>query len=391
MPTLIKRYNGHRDGQGKQQLKSYCAVFRDRARLPPQREVSLGTTDLPTARARLTDMERRSALGLYDAWTDLPPWKVQHGYTCTVSEALEKFMASREIGGSTAGVATYRAVLGPFVRSLPAGLLLVHLSAKHVDRWISSRTVKPATLKGYAQRIGIFSRWCIEAKLAPDTWKPMPETAKGKKARAEKACKYFREDELAFLIKHIQQEIEARGEAAGAIDRMLGDLIVLTAWTGLRRGEVCSLRWSAVHLTASDSGSYIRVENTEDFETKSGRERTVPLVGAALEVLKRRSHAATTDFVFPGAGGEMLSGPYLSKRFRAFVRAAGFRDVDHHNFHSLRHTFGTLAVTRGVDVYRLKEIMGHARIETTLQYARLRPVTLFEEMERAFGSGRPLV
>jgi integrase len=135
----------------------------------------------------------------------------------------------------------------------------------------------------------------------------------------------------------------------------------------------------------------VRVANSEDFTTKSGRERTVPLVGEALDALRRRSAMRRTEspseFVFPGAGGEMLSGHYLSKRFRAFVSAARLRDADAHNFHSLRHTFGTWAVSRGVDVYRLKEIMGHARIETTLQYARLRPVTLFSEMERAFGGG----
>ena len=38
------------------------------------------------------------------------------------------------------------------------------------------------------------------------------------------------------------------------------------------------------------------------------------------------------------------------------------------NYHCLRHTFATRAVEVGMDTPTLKEIMGHARIETTMQY-----------------------
>ena len=42
---------------------------------------------------------------------------------------------------------------------------------------------------------------------------------------------------------------------------------------------------------------------------------------------------------------------------------------------------------RRMDLYRLKEIMGHADIKTTMKYARLRPVSLRPDMERCFGGG----
>ncbi len=91
--------------------------------------------------------------------------------------------------------------------------------------------------------------------------------------------------------------------------------------------------------------------------------------------------------MFTGTRGGPLNAEYLGKRFRMLVRAARLPGAAKHNFHSLRHTFGTLAVSRGVDIYRLKEVMGHARIETTMRYAKLRPVTLAAEIERAFGGG----
>jgi site-specific recombinase XerD len=40
---------------------------------------------------------------------------------------------------------------------------------------------------------------------------------------------------------------------------------------------------------------------------------------------------------------------------------------------------------RGSDLYRLKEIMGHADMKTTMKYAHLRPDALIEEMEKCFG------
>jgi len=54
------------------------------------------------------------------------------------------------------------------------------------------------------------------------------------------------------------------------------------------------------------------------------------------------------------------------------------------NVHSLRHTFASWAVQRGMDLYRLKESMGHADMKTTLVYAHRRPEALKHEMERCW-------
>ena len=43
---------------------------------------------------------------------------------------------------------------------------------------------------------------------------------------------------------------------------------------------------------------------------------------------------------------------------------------------------------RGGDIYRLKEVLGHADIQTTMIYAHLRPEALRQEMEKCFGAGR---
>lgn len=50
--------------------------------------------------------------------------------------------------------------------------------------------------------------------------------------------------------------------------------------------------------------------------------------------------------------------------------------------HSHRHTFAMTAVARGIDIYALKELMGHASIENTLLYAKMLPSKLVSEIKK---------
>ena len=56
---------------------------------------------------------------------------------------------------------------------------------------------------------------------------------------------------------------------------------------------------------------------------------------------------------------------YVKKSFYAACREAG---ITNFTFHDLRHTFGTRLADAGVDVVKIKELMGHASIVTTMRY-----------------------
>ena len=172
-------------------------------------------------------------------------------------------------------------------------------------------------------------------------------------------------------------------------NRWLVDAVRFAVGSGLRRGELCALRWGAVDIP----GRMIHVRNADGFTTKSGRERAVPLVGEAYVVAvrldaERDERGLPFDrraFVLSGADGGPLNGSYASKRFRKYRRLAKLPEEV--NFHSLRHTFASWWVQRGGDLYRLKEVLGHADIQTTMKYAHLRRESLLEEAERIFGHG----
>jgi integrase len=67
-------------------------------------------------------------------------------------------------------------------------------------------------------------------------------------------------------------------------------------------------------------------------------------------------------FVNPGTGTRFTD---VKKSFSAACRKAGITDF---RFHDLRHTFGTRLADAGVDVVKIKELMGHASIVTTMRY-----------------------
>jgi integrase len=73
---------------------------------------------------------------------------------------------------------------------------------------------------------------------------------------------------------------------------------------------------------------------------------------------------SSTDYVFANSA---TGQPYtdVKKAFAHACRDAGIKDL---RFHDLRHTFGTRLADAGVDVVKIKELMGHQSIETTMRY-----------------------
>jgi integrase len=124
----------------------------------------------------------------------------------------------------------------------------------------------------------------------------------------------------------------------------------------MRRGEILSLEWDQIDFKAGE----IRVENT-----KSGRRRTVEINSSLLEVLTRlKSQARDGRFVFPNP----KTGMPFTKLQKSFQRACLKAEVLGLRFHDLRHTFASRLVEKGVDIVRVKELLGHSTVRITERY-----------------------
>ena len=68
----------------------------------------------------------------------------------------------------------------------------------------------------------------------------------------------------------------------------------------------------------------------------------------------------------------------IKTAWRTLMKAAAIHDF---RFHDIRHDFASRLVTGGVDLYRVKELLGHGSIEITQRYAHLASHTLAEAVE----------
>ena len=137
-------------------------------------------------------------------------------------------------------------------------------------------------------------------------------------------------------------------------------------------GELRALRWRDVDFPRS----VIRVRASyaagELSVPKSGKVRSVPMVDDVAQRLavlsKREWFVGDDDLVFCDEIGTWLNDDRLRRRYESALRAAGLRRL---RFHDLRHTFGSLAITRA-DIVEVQTWMGHADIQTTMRYLHYR-------------------
>lgn len=141
----------------------------------------------------------------------------------------------------------------------------------------------------------------------------------------------------------------------------LTPLVLLAMNTGLRRGELLQLTWEAVDLKAKR----LRVAATT---AKNATVRFVPLNSEAHSVLVslRKYATAKTGLLFSGSEGEAMT--HFN---RSWNRITAEANLDDFHFHDLRHHFASHLVMAGVDLYAVKQLLGHSSLDMTQRYAHL--------------------
>lgn len=158
-----------------------------------------------------------------------------------------------------------------------------------------------------------------------------------------------------------------------AMPNPLAMAIGLALTTGMRRDEVCALRWSDMNEDGAISVARALGNAGGTFYEKGPKTdsscRTIPLapsIASALHAIRadkeyvcRSLGAPFGDPYLLGAAG-LDSRPYspgmLSKDFKAFCKMNGFTCT----FHDLRHTFVTFMIGAAVDVWTVASYLGHA-------------------------------
>ncbi len=190
------------------------------------------------------------------------------------------------------------------------------------------------------------------------------------------------------LAYYSAEEIEALARAmeAGSERTQDGEAIRVSAYAGLRLGELLALRWRDVDFAGSRITVGRALSAGVETSTKSRRVRQVPMpdqAASALDRLSRRENfTGPGELVFCGPLGRTLDASALRRRYRKAQAAAGLTRL---RWHDLRHTYGSLLAAAGVDLVKIKSAMGHSNIATTERYLHARPASeQAAEFTRAF-------
>lgn len=146
------------------------------------------------------------------------------------------------------------------------------------------------------------------------------------------------------------------------------EAIIITALnTGMRKGEILSLKWENVDF----KNGYIIVE-----KTKNGEIRKIPMNEPLTIALKNvKSAFPSPEYVF--AELVKVSGADVWKPYRdvktAWWKALKETGIVGFRFHDQRHTFGSRLGMAGVDIKTIQELMGHKDIKMTMRYSHPTP------------------
>jgi integrase len=195
--------------------------------------------------------------------------------------------------------------------------------------------------------------------------------------RRESAVEWLDAQEAARLLDLAEQR--------GARELRDGSRYValsLALLCGLRRGEIFGLRWSDVDL----DGRRLRIARSYDTTPKSGLQRHLPLpleLQPVLRAWRDRCPPSASSLVCPvsyrGRWGMASASGDLG--LTELLAAAGCKRL-RRGWHALRHTFASLFMQSGGDLFALSKLLGHADVRETQVYAHLSPDYLAAARER---------
>jgi len=170
-----------------------------------------------------------------------------------------------------------------------------------------------------------------------------------------KKVKMFKVDDqkLRFLSEEEIQRL---------LENCSGDLhniVMVALHTGMRRGEILSMKWEDVSLKANTIS--IPASNA-----KNKCNRDVPITASLMGIFKAIKRHPKSPYVFCHSDGKRFLD--IKKSYSHALRKAEITDA---TFHTLRHTFCSQLALSGVDIYTIKELAGHKRIEMTMRYSHL--------------------
>ncbi len=131
---------------------------------------------------------------------------------------------------------------------------------------------------------------------------------------------------------------------------------LFSALTGLRHCDIQKLRWKEISMNGNQAQLHFTQQKTKGVEYMPISQQALDLCGEPRE---------PEQLVF-----EDLPDPaWISKPLKRWIEAAGI--TKRITFHCFRHTYATLQLSNGTDIYTVSKMLGHTNVKTTQIYAKV--------------------
>jgi len=271
-------------------------------------------------------------------------------------------------------------------RSRPESIRAVRPVLEGFAAWCEGRKV--ATLAAVSPRL--CSEWIAQELgkgLAPKTVRVRRAYLAAAFERARRRLRLIRENPWeAAPVEGRDDEADPKFWSTEELPKLLAalrgwhrDAATLGCNTGIRVTGLLMLQWRDVDLKRETITVRARPG------AKVSRPYTIPLTPTASAVLAKRwtlsDDTGPDGLVFPSKGNPQrpFARQVLYSAIKSAVKRAGVRDFGDY-CHALRHSTAVALVDKGVDMRVIQAILGHANINTTAIYAKLRPEKAAELM-----------
>lgn len=283
-----------------------------------------------------------------------------HQKFCNYSLAI-KGLTSRTIKG-------YKEVFNYFVRDCP-NLELENITRFHIEDWLMTGKLEKnwgaKTIKNRLLALRSFFRWCKERELIdkdPTEFIPKPKLPKS----LPKSLSLADAEKLMDWTKHLKYYYKFERNRAIAI-------IGLFLYTGIRLNELYDLKLFDIDL----QNKILKV-----ISGKGQKDRFIPLNHNLISILSnylkdREKRKIQCPYFFVSLKLDEKMSKNVVKRL-----VIKLRDKSGIYFypHILRHTFATLMLEGGCNLFTLSKLMGHSDIKTTTIYLGATTTHLYDEI-----------